>query len=299
MSLPAWSAVIVNYNAGALLLECVASLYADTVHPPTVVVVVDNDSTDGSMARLQAAFPGVTVIDAGGNLGYARAANLGIAASTTPVVAVLNPDLVVAPGSGAAMTAGFLADADLAAVGPRVLDPDGATYPSARRQPDLATAVGHACLGRVAPGNRWTRRYRATDRDPDVPAEVDWVSGAAVWLRRDALDAVGGWDEGYFMYVEDVDLCWRLRAAGFTVRYDPACSVTHVQGATTAQRPYRMIIEHHRSWYRFTDRRWRGVRRLLLPFVAGFLALRAGVVCATRALTSRGPGRSPGDGVAG
>lgn len=286
-----WSAVIVNYNAGALLSACVGSLLADTEHPPLEIVVVDNASSDTSLADVHAAYPNVTIIETGANLGYARAANRGIAATSAPLVAVLNPDLVVAPGTGAQLCAPFAEDVRLGAAGPRVLDPDGSTYPSARRQPGLGTAIGHACFARVAPQNHWTRRYRGEDLDPRIARSVDWVSGAAVWLRRTALDAIGGWDESYFMYVEDVDLCWRLRMAGYTIRYEPAGSVVHVQGATTAQRPYRMIVEHHRSWYRFASRRWRGARRLLLPFVAGFLVARTAVACAARAVGSIRPKR--------
>ena len=295
----AWSAVIVNYNAGELLTDCVASVLAETTHGAERIVVVDNDSSDTSIADVRAKFPEVLVIETGANLGYARAANRGIAATTTPLVAVLNPDLTIRAGTGVAMCAPFAADDRLAAVGPKILDPDGTVYPSARRQPGLATAIGHACFARIAPNNRWTRRYRAEDLDPDEARSVDWVSGAAVWLRRSALDGVGGWDEGYFMYVEDVDLCWRLRAAGNSIRFEPEGVVTHVQGATTARRPYRMIIEHHRSWFRFTSRRWTGARRLLLPLVAIFLTMRAAVACLGQLVRRAGRGRTPVSGSAG
>jgi N-acetylglucosaminyl-diphospho-decaprenol L-rhamnosyltransferase len=142
-------------------------------------------------------------------------------------------------------------------------------------------------LGRLFPRNRFTRRYRRLDADWDEPRDVDWVSGALVFLRRRALDSVGGWDERYFMYMEDVDLCWRLRRVGWRVAYDPAGRATHVQGASTAGRPYRMIVEHHRSVYRFAARRWQGARRLLLVPAACFLSVRAAVDMVARALRSR------------
>jgi len=287
-----WAAVVVNFESGSLLLDCVRSLLDDA--DSTIggagapeVVVVDNGSADGSVAALLAVIPEVTVVDPGGNVGYATAANWGIAATTAPVVAVSNADLVVEPGTALAMVARFDAEPDLAALGPALFNPDGSQYPSARAHASTVDAAGHAVLGRLFPRNRFTRRYRQLDARWDQPRDVDWVSGALMFLRRSALDSVGGWDERYFMYMEDFDLCWRLRRLGWRVAYEPAGRVTHVQGASTSRRPYRMIVEHHRSVYRFSARRWRGARRLLLLPAACFLTLRAGVDMAARALGTR------------
>jgi N-acetylglucosaminyl-diphospho-decaprenol L-rhamnosyltransferase len=270
----AWAAVVVNYNYGDLLEPCVRTILDETSAGLPDVVVVDNGSTDGSAQRLSAALPAVRVVAAPGNVGYARGANLGIAATGAPVVAVLNGDVELAPGVAAAMIAAIEADPRLGAVGPRVLNLDGSVYPSARSDPGLFVAAAHAVFGLVWRTNPWTRRYRQLDVDPTRAREVDWVSGAAVWLRREALDDVGGWDERYFMYMEDVDLCLRLRRAGWRVEYQPSGEVVHVQGASTSQRPYRMIAEHHRSVWRFAGRRYRGWRRPLLVPLAAVLALR-------------------------
>src|SRR5262249_57771182 len=129
----------------------------------------------------------------------------------------------------------------------------------------LADAVGHAILGIWKPDNRFTARYRQLEADPLAPRLVDVVSGAAMWLRRAALDDVGGWDERYFMYLEDTDLCWRLRRAGWDVAYEPSGVVHHEQGAITAQMPFRMLVEHHRSAWRFAQGRVTGAPGLLLP----------------------------------
>ena len=286
-----WAAVVVNYEAGDLLTVCVRSLLADTGGPDGAgapeVVVVDNGSADGSVAALLAVLPEVRVITPGRNLGYAAAANVGIAATTAPVVAVCNPDLDVAPGTAAAMVARLDAEPDLAALGPRIDNPDGTLYPSARRDPGLGDALGHALFGLLAPGNRFTRRYRQLDVDPARARDVDWASGAMLFLRRSALTSVGGWDERYFMYMEDVDLCWRLRRLGWRVGFEPAGRAVHVQGASTDRTPYRMIAEHHRSAFRFAERRWHGPRRLLLLPAAVFLAARAGLEIGARALGSR------------
>jgi N-acetylglucosaminyl-diphospho-decaprenol L-rhamnosyltransferase len=108
-----------------------------------------------------------------------------------------------------------------------------------------------------------------------------------MWFRRDALDEVGGWDERYFMYLEDVDLCWRLRGAGWEITYEPAGVVDHVQGASTARTPYRMLAEHHRSAWRFARRRFTGARVLLLPFAAVYLGARGVLAMAAHAWRAR------------
>ncbi len=270
------AAIIVNYNAGAALVDCVHSLRADGVQR---IVVVDNGSTDGSAAVVD-----VTLVEAGGNLGYGMGANRGVAATTQPYLLVLNPDVVVEPGTVKALVAALERDPALAVVGPRVETPDGDLYPSVRRFPHLAVAAGHAFLGYVAPDNRFSRAYKLLDWDHGAAGYVDWVSGSCLMARREAYEAVGGFDPAYFMYVEDVDLCWRLARRGWKVGYDPAGRVVHTGGLSTDQRPYRMILEHHRSLWRFARRSTCGARRAALPAVAVGLAARTAIAWAHRAL---------------
>jgi N-acetylglucosaminyl-diphospho-decaprenol L-rhamnosyltransferase len=287
-----WAAVVVNYEAGELLVQCVDSLLADaSAGGPPRIVVVDNGSADGSVAELRRRHPDVDVRRAGGNVGYARAANAGIAATDQPIVAVFNPDIVLAPGSAGAIVSRFEAETDLGAVGPVLENPDGSIYPSARSFPSLTDAVGHGALGLVWPTNPYSTRYRQLDADPSRARDVDWVSGAAIWLRREALETIDGWDEGYFMYGEDLDLGWRLRRMGWRVAFEPGARVVHVQGVSTDRHPYRMILEHHRSLLRFASKRWTGARRVLLAPAVVFLGLRALLAMAHRAVA---PGtRSP------
>jgi N-acetylglucosaminyl-diphospho-decaprenol L-rhamnosyltransferase len=269
-----WAAVVVNYEAGPLLTACARSVLADTSAGDVDLVVVDNGSADGSVDALRAAVPGARVVRSPGNVGYARAANLGIAATRAPVVAVLNADVSIEPGTAKAMLARFDGEPALGACGPRIRNVDGSDYPSARRSPSIGLAVAHGLLGLWWPSNPFTVRYRELGADPAQPRSVDWVSGAAIWLRRSALDAAGGWDEGYFMYVEDLELCRRLRLAGFDVAYEPGGVVTHVQGASTSRTPYRMLVQHHRSAWRFARQRLTGGAAVLLPFAAVYLSVR-------------------------
>lgn len=281
---------MVNFEAGPLLTACVASVLADTSAGPMELVVVDNGSRDDSVATLLSAHPGVRVVAAPGNVGYARAANLGTAATKAPIVAVLNPDTVVEPGTAGALVSRLQRESRVAACGPRLRNLDGSDYPSARSLPSIPVAIGHGFLGLWWPTNPFTARYRQLGADPTVPRLVDWVSGAAIWLRRRALDEVGGWDERYFMYLEDTDLCWRLRRAGWEVAYEPGGIVVHVQGASASRRPYRMLLEHHRSAWRFARARLTGARAALLPFAAVYFAARAVMAMAEHAWRSS---RSP------
>lgn len=286
-----WAAVIVNYESGELLIRCIDALRADDSAGPVDIVVVDNGSTDGSVAALRVHHPDVPVVEPHANLGYGRAANLGIAATRAPFVLVCNPDTELHAGSARAVLSAFGADPRVAIVGPRILNPDGTTYPSARIAPTTGVAVGHAVLGQIAPQNRFTREYRQSDAAVDEPRDVDWVSGAALWFRRSALDRAGGWDERYFMFLEDVDVCRTMTTAGDRVRYEPAAQVTHVVGASRAGAPMQSILAHHRSAYRYVAKWWSGPRRCALPAAAAFLGARAAVAAGAAAVNRRSSAR--------
>ena len=281
---PPVSAVVVSYNARDHLVDCVRSLRAEGIAD---VVVPDNGSTDGSGEALAGSDPAARFLPTGGNLGYGSAANRGVAVAAGDLVLVLNPDVVVEPGAVKALAAALDRDPRIGVAGPRIENPGGSVYPSARRFPSLGDSIGHAFLGLFLPRNRFTRRYRMLDWDHAEASEVDWVSGSCFLARRAAWDQVGGFDEGYFMYAEDVDLCWRMRGRGWTVAYEPAARVLHVQGVSADQRPYRMIVEHHRALFRFARRTSTGPRRALLPLVAAGLAARTVLACAQRAVSGR------------
>ncbi len=272
-------AIVVNRDAGDALTACVASLRAGGIRD---VVVVDNASSDGSLARLAAHDARALLEPTGTNLGYGTAANRGARRLSTEYLLVCNPDLRCDPGAPAALVAALDAEPTVALVGPRIVTPSGEPYPSARAFPSMGVAAGHALVGLLWPGNRWSRRYRREEAGsaPGLGARragelerADWVSGACMAVRASAFDSVGGFDEGYFMYVEDLDLCWRLHRAGWEVGFLPAARVVHEQGRSTRRRPYRMLLAHHRSAWRFARKRASGAGRLALPVVAlGLLA---------------------------
>lgn len=278
------AAVIVSYNVADLLVRCVASLRADGIER---IVVVDNASADRSVEAVRAADPEVEVLALSENLGFGAGVNRGVAETTEPHLLVLNPDVEVEPGSTKVLLDALAADPGLAVVGPRIETPDGELYPSARTFPNMVDAAGHAFLHFVWPRNPFSRRYRMLDWDHGDPRDVDWVAGTHLLARRGAWDEVGGFDESFFMYMEDVDLCWRLQRAGWRVGYEPGARVRHAIGRSTDQTPYRMIAAHHRSLLRYASRTATGPQRLALPLIAVALGMRTVLAWVQRALRGR------------
>jgi N-acetylglucosaminyl-diphospho-decaprenol L-rhamnosyltransferase len=268
--------VVVNHNAGPYLARCMDSLRSAAGDVVTETVVVDNASTDGSADRVAERSPEVRVIRNPRNRGFARAANQGIAATSSPFVLLLNPDAEVVGGTLAALTKVARERPRGGAIGVLVRNPDGSIQPSARRVPRLGEALAHAFLGPLWPGNRWTRSYTLAGWDRTSEREVEWVSGSAMLVRREALEQVGRFDEGYFMYVEDVDLCTRLRRAGWQVLFSPELEVIHQIGVSTKGQRGRMAFAHADSIYRYFSKfRATGASAALKPFVRLALWARA------------------------
>jgi N-acetylglucosaminyl-diphospho-decaprenol L-rhamnosyltransferase len=271
--------VVVNYNTGPYLLRCLRSAMDSSGEARLELVVVDNASMDGSAEALERELPQVRVIRNGSNRGFAAAANQGILATGAPFVFLLNPDAEVMAGT----FGGFLKVARdhprAGAIGPMVRDPDGSIYPSARKVPTVAEGLGHALLGPFR-ANRFSKAYTMADWDRRSERRVEWVSGSCMLLRREALAEVGVFDERFYMYVEDVDLCTRLRLGGWEVWYTPELEVLHVGGVSTGgYRSRRMTLEHSKSIYRYVAKHWaRGWRVILLPFAWVALRLRAELV---------------------
>jgi N-acetylglucosaminyl-diphospho-decaprenol L-rhamnosyltransferase len=287
---PTCSIVLVTYQSAGDLPTCLGSLpqaaapegRPDLAAVDLDVVVVDNASQDGSadLARNLGPTVGlpVKVIENPTNTGYASAANLGAAAAGGEWLLVANPDTRFAPGAVAQLVATAVADPTIGCVGPHLRNPDGSDYPTGRRFPSVLVGAVHAALATVWAGNPATRFYHMTNVDRSVPIQVDWVSGACMLLRRETWDRVGGFDTGYFMYAEDMDLCLRVKRAGWRVVFDPRAEVEHTVGGSTRYRPYRKVFDHHRSAFRFYLRHYQGDPRIVLsPAVAGFLTARAGV----------------------
>ncbi len=270
---PSLAVVVVNYNAGEYLSRCIGSVLAAAGSIDLDVVVVDNASHDGSAGAATAAHPEILLLQNPDNRGLSAAWNQGIRATSAPFVLLLNPDAEIWSGTLAGLVKVVQDRPTVAAVGPVIRNADGTMYESGRSFPSIGRAVAHAFIGPFAPGNPFTRAYRQSAWDRTTEREVDWVSGACILLRRSALEEVGLFDEGFFLYGEELDMCTRLRRAGWAVLFSPEVEILH-EGAVSTGRSARMHRMHSQSIYRyFAKHRADGWRRVLLPFA--WLALRA------------------------
>jgi N-acetylglucosaminyl-diphospho-decaprenol L-rhamnosyltransferase len=280
--------IIISYNTRVDLEAALDSIRRLPEAAELEVIVVDNGSRDGSSEMVRDLYPEARLLINERNGGYSQACNLGILATQAPYVMVLNSDIEFDRGGPREMAEWMEAHPRVGAAGPRVLNSDGTVQFSCRDFPSLPVSLGHAFLGELFPDNPFTRSYHMKDCGHDRDMGVEWVSGAAMLLRRTACEEVGGFDEGYFMYVEDVDLCWRLRRAGWEIRYYPRVEITHHIARSSSQQSTRMLYQHHRSMFRFYRRRHAGpAGRLLAPLILSGIAARFGFVLALGRLRRR------------
>jgi GT2 family glycosyltransferase len=241
---------IVAYRSRRLLRDCLASLLEHAPARPMHVVVVDNDSRDGT-AETARAFPGVELIEAGQNLGFAAATNLALSRGSGCYFLALNPDTRLHAGALDHLLGLMDEHAGIGICGCRLEREDGSFDHAARRSfPTPLGALAHFTgVGRSDGAPAALAQYRApgVERGP-----VDAVSGAFMLLRRRALDEVGRFDEGYWLYMEDLDLCYRFAKAGWITWYEPSVAVTHVKGGTSGRnRTLRVNAAFHYGMYRF------------------------------------------------
>ena len=249
------SIVIVNFNGGMHFEHCLASLARNAPGVPHEVVVVDNASTDGSLEAARRA-PAIRVIALLRNTGFSAANNVGIKATTGPLILLLNNDTVVPPGSLDALVSRLESHPQAAVAGPRLIDADGRPELSFGSMISPLAELRQKVLTRLHErgGSDWVDRATRTER------YVDWVSGACLLVRREAAEAVGLLDERFFLYTEDVDFCASIRAKGWKVLFTPASEIVHLRGRSRAtavdasNEAYRrsqlaFYAKHHPRWF--------------------------------------------------
>lgn len=257
------SIAIVNYNAGELLRACLASIEGEQ---PYEVVVIDNASTDGSGEMIRRDFPRVHVINMPRNDGYGAAANLAIASCSSQYVLLLNCDTSLHPGTLQILCDYLDQYPRAAVVGPRLVNPDGTRQPSCFPFPTpLQTLIKETSLSRLSSG------YGS----PPSARRVPWVLGAALAIRKSAFESVGGFDASFFMYFEEVDLCYRLREAGWETHFAPAAIVTHVGGASTRKQRPAMLLQLYKSLCHFYRLHYAPLQRSQLKLVLTYLMSRS------------------------
>ena len=243
------STIIVNYRSRDALRACLNTLAAAAPGLAVQTVVVDNDSRDGTLQMLESEFPAAIRIANAANVGYARAVNQGLRVATAPFVLIMNPDCELKPAAARRLVEFLESHPRAAIAAPRILNPDGSLEFSARSFPGPWTFLfnRYSLLTRLFPRNRWSRRYLLSDWDHASIREVDWVSGACLVARRAAIDPVGGMDEAFFMFNEDVDWCRRMKDAGWSVTYVPDAVCVHHIGASRRRTAARVILARHRG----------------------------------------------------
>ena len=251
-STPDLSIIIVSYNTRALLQACLASVYADlgqgSASVAAEVIVVDNASSDGSVAMMREQFPQAMLIESGANLGYGGGANLGLKQANGRYLMLLNSDTLVQDSALRHLVAFMDTHPDAGACGPRLLNPDGSLQRSAFRFPTITQIV--LDLFPILPRLTDTSlngRYQQDNPDNEQPFVVDFTLGAAFVVSRAAYELTGGFDEDFFMYAEEVDWAMRIQAVGYTYYSVPAARIVHYAGQSVKQAPRRMFYELHRS----------------------------------------------------
>jgi GT2 family glycosyltransferase len=253
------SIIVVTYNSARHIGACLTSLQRAVEGINAEIVVADNASADGTASAVRAAFPGVTVIEMPENRGFAAGINAGLNASSGRYVAWINPDTEVVEGRFADVVAWLDANEDAGIAGLRLLDAEGNVEPSDRGFPGFHSALGHrySLLTRLWPGNPFSKKYLRTHTVREGIARADWVSGAGLVHRRSLAESLGGLDEGFFMYCEDVDFCYRASLAGSGTCYVPLVTLRHEIGASSSTVKPAMIRARHASLWRYYKKHFR------------------------------------------
>jgi N-acetylglucosaminyl-diphospho-decaprenol L-rhamnosyltransferase len=264
---PEVSTIVVTFNALPWVERALESV------PGTELVVVDHGSNDGTLELVRERFPEATVVEQG-NLGFGAGNNAGMRVASGRWYLLLNSDAWLQPGAIEALTAFAEEHPDAAVVGPRLLNPDGTLQRSVRGFPTVwRIATEYLFLRKLAPQSRLFNAFYAGGFDHDAAREAEFLMGSVLLVRAEAVEAVGGFDERYFMFSEETDWCYRFREAGWKVWFFPGAEAVHVGGATTTQNWGPMFREQVRGHLRFLaehrgERDAERARRLMLVALA-------------------------------
>ncbi len=245
------AALIVNYNTGDVLLRCLRMLRP--TRPGLEAIVVDNGSTDGVIETSGPEFGATTVVEAGRNLGFGRGINLAARQTERDYLLILNPDCFIEPDSIARMAAALSRDPNLGFVGPRIdLESGRPDHACLRNDPDpLGALIYFSRLPRLFPGRPGFNRYSLAHADYDAEQELRAGTAACLLIRASAFRAIDGFDEAFFMYGEDLDLCRRLWDVGRPGRYVPSARALHLKGEASRKQSGRMLVEFHRAMWTY------------------------------------------------
>ena len=271
------SVLIVNYKVYEDLAACLDALSLATGDTIAEVVVVDQESDRARLADVVRPYSKVRTIPRADNIGFGAGINEAARHASAEYLLILNPDTILQPGALAILIAFMEGNRDVAAAGPKVVSPDGTLQRTARTFPTALTGLfGRTSLmTKVWPENPLSRHNLPGAADPREPIEVDWVAGACAIVRAQMFRAIGGFDEAFFLYWEDADLCRRLRDRGMRVMYVPMAVVVHAVARSSDRARLRSLVAFHSSALRYYGKHQRGPSRVVaLPFAAAALGAR-------------------------
>lgn len=269
------SCIIVNYHNSAPLKSCLESVYRTLRKISFEVIIVDNSQNDPGMVFLKESYPQVKVIQNATNVGFAKANNQAALSAQGDTLLFLNPDTILTDQAIEKMVAHLESNQDIGALGPKVLNTDGSVQYSCRRFPTLMTGFfnRYSLLSRWFPSNPYTVQYLMKDFNHIENREVDWLSGCCLMVPRAVFEKVGGFDEHYFLFNEDVDLCRAIAQHGFKVMYFPLAEITHHVSTSNSKVPVEIIIKRHRGMRHYYEKH-HGKNPLMKTIVNIVIALR-------------------------
>ncbi len=274
--------IIVNYNTKVLLKQCIGSIYENTHNTDFEIIVIDNNSNDGSVEMLEHDFPKVRIIANNENLGFARANNQGLMEGEGEYFLLLNSDTRVKASAIDIMKDFMDSNSSAGIIGSKVFYPDYRVQGTARSFPSPINAIfgRKSVLTKLFPNNRFSRKYLTCLSDNlTAPFEVDWVSGACFMIRQKVIDDIGLMDEGYWMYWEDADWCYRAKKTGWRIYCVPEAQIIHYEGESSKKDHSRSIISFHKSVYRYYRKHHLKSPLNPLNFIALIgLTVRAGIL---------------------
>lgn len=269
------SIIIINWNVKQLLAACLDSIYQSNTTATLETIVVDNASDDDSVQMVRNRFPQVKLIANAENLGFAKGNNIGVAQASGDFIFLLNPDTRLHADTLSILLDYLHSHPEAGVVAPQLLWPDGSVQSSRRRFPMPATMMFESTLlEQWFPRNRAVRRYKLADVPPNQIQRIDWAVGAAIFLRREVWEKIGGLDETLFMYFEETDWFRRMAETQWQCHYIPQAKVTHYEGQSSGQVTTARAIRFNRSKLRYAKKhfgsKWAfGVRFVLLATFGG------------------------------
>lgn len=254
------SIIIVSYKVKELLLNCLHSVHENRDGLDLEVIVVDNSSEDGSVEMVRELFPETKLVENKQNLGFAHANNQGFFQSNGRNILFLNPDTVVLPDAFKKTVRFIDQHPEVGVVGCKIFNPDGSLQYSCRSFPNLLNYFFESTfLYKIFPRNRIVGKFYMTHFDYDQTREVDVVLGAFLLIKREVLKEVGGFDERFFIYSEETDLCYRVRKAGKKVLFYPGTEIIHYGGSSTSLNSMGMVQQEHKSRFLFMRKHYKSL----------------------------------------